>query len=82
MLPESYVLCGDDGAAVIALLGVDQWQAITSAATVSLEGRGSRFLFYRQRQRIKPDRLEQFLSEGLAMFDMFEKSTDGDLGHH
>ena len=82
LLPESYVLCGDDEAAVIALLGVDQWKAITSAATVSLEGRGSRFLFYRQRQRIKPDRLEQFLSEGLAMLDMFEKSADGNLGHH
>ena len=82
LLPESYVLCGDDEAALLALLGVDQWKAIASQATVSLEGRGGRFLFYRQRQRIKPDRLEQFLSEGLAMLDMFEKSADGNLGHH
>ena len=82
LLPESHVLCGDDEAAVLALFGVMQWKAITSQARGSLEARGGRFLYYRQRQRIKPDQLEQFLSEGLEMFAMFEKSADGNLGPH
>jgi hypothetical protein len=82
LLPESYVLCGDDEAAVVGLLGLDQWKAIASQAAVSLEGRGSRFLFYRQRQRIKPERLEQFLSEGLDVLQMFARSGDGNLGPH
>ena len=63
------------GAAEVKLVG-------ESAATVSLEGRGSRFLFYRQRQRIKPERLEPFLSEGLDLLEMFAKSGDGNLGSH
>ena len=74
LLPESYLLCGDDEAAVAALFGEDQWSVIRSQSIVSLEGRGDRFLFYRQRQRIDPDQLEQFLAEGLELFTLFAGS--------
>lgn len=70
LLPESYLLCGDDEAAVAALFGEDQWRVIGSQSTVSLEARGNRFLFYRQRQRVNPEQLEQFLAEGLELFTL------------
>ncbi|MEE3373407.1 MAG: hypothetical protein VX346_28985 [Planctomycetota bacterium] len=73
-LSETLVLRGTDEVAVRALFGEDQWRVIETLSPISCECRGDRFLFYRQRQRVRPDQLEQLLAEGLDLCKLFPSS--------
>ena len=72
---KSYLLRGDNEAAIRGLFNNELLNFIQSQQKISIEGSGNQIIFYRHRNRIKPEEVESFMEEGFQVFDQFLRST-------
>ena len=72
---KSYLLRGDNEAAIRGLFNNKLLNFIQSQQKISIEGSGNQMIFYRHRNRIKPEEVESFMEEGFQVFDQFLRST-------
>ena len=69
---DTYVLRGDDENAVRKSFHDQAVSYLINHKELSIEGRGNRLLYFRFGKSIKPGELNSFLSEGIAVFRLFE----------
>ena len=72
---KSYLLRGDNEAAIRGLFNNELLNFIQSQQKISIEGSGNQMIFYRHRNRIKPEEVESFMEEGFQVFDQFLRSA-------
>ena len=72
---KSYLLRGDNETAIRGLFNNELLNFIQSQQKISIEGSGNQIIFYRHRNRIKPEEVESFMEEGFQVFDQFLRST-------
>ena len=72
---KSYLLRGDNEAAIRGLFNNELLNFIQSQQKISIEGSGNQIIFYRHRNRIKPEEVESFMEEGFQVLDQFLRST-------
>ena len=48
---------------------------IQSQQKISIEGSGDQLIFYRNKNRVKPEEVESFMEEGFQVFGQFLRST-------
>ncbi len=69
---HTYVLKGDDDNAIRMSFHDQALAYFTKHTGMSIEARGDRLLYFRFGKLLKPEELNTFLSEGLAVFRLFE----------
>ena len=72
---KSYLLRGDNEAAIRGLFNNELLNFIQSQQKISIEGSGDQLIYYRHRNRVKPEEVESFMEEGFQVFDQFLRST-------
>ena len=72
---KSYLLRGDNEAAIRGLFNNELLNFIQSQQNISIEGSGDQLIFYRHKNRVKPEEVESFMEEGFQVFDQFLRST-------
>ena len=72
---KSYLLRGDNEAAIRGLFNNKLLNFIQSQQKISIEGSGDQLIFYRHKNRVKPEKVESFMEEGFQVFDQFLRST-------
>ena len=72
---KSYLLRGDDEAAIRGLFNNKLLNFIQSQQKISIEGSGDQLIFYRNKNRVKPEEVESFMEEGFQVFGQFLRST-------
>jgi hypothetical protein len=72
---KSYLLRGDNEAAIRGLFNNELLNFIQSQQKISIEGSSDQLIFYRHKNRVKPDEVESFMEEGFQVFDQFLRST-------
>ena len=72
---KSYLLRGDNEAAIRGLFNNELLNFIQSQQKISIEGSGDQLIFYRNKNRVKPEEVESFMEEGFQVFDQFLRST-------
>ena len=72
---KSYLLRGDNEAAIRGLFNNKLLNFIQSQQKISIEGSGDQLIFYRHKNRVKPEEVESFMEEGFQVFDQFLRST-------
>ena len=72
---KSYLLRGDNEAAIRGLFNNELLNFIQSQQKISIEGSGDKLIFYRHKNRVKPEEVESFMEEGFQVFDQFLRST-------
>ena len=72
---KSYLLRGDNEAAIRGLFNNELLNFIQSQKKISIEGSGNQLIFYRHKNRVKPEEVESFMEEGFQVFDQFLQST-------
>ena len=72
---KSYLLRGDNEAAIRGLFNNKLLNFIQSQQKISIEGSGDQLIFYRNKNRVKPEEVESFMEEGFQVFDQFLRST-------
>ena len=68
---KSYLLRGDNEAAIRGLFNNELLNFIQSQQNISIEGSGDQLIFYRHKNRVKPEEVESFMEEGFQVFDQF-----------
>jgi len=72
---KSYLLRGDNEAAIRGLFNYELLNFIQSQQKISIEGSGDQLIFYRHKNRVKPEEVESFMEEGFQVFGQFLRST-------
>jgi len=72
---KSYLLRGDNEAAIRGLFNNELLNFIQSQQKISIEGSGDQLIFYRHKNRVKPEEVESFMEEGFQVLDQFLRST-------
>jgi len=72
---KSYLLRGDNEAAIRGLFNNKLLNFIQSQQKISIEGSGDQLIFYRNKNRVKPEEVESFMEEGFQVFGQFLRST-------
>ena len=72
---KSYLLRGDNEAAIRGLFNNELLNFIQSQQKISIEGSGDQLVFYRHKNRVKPEEVESFMEEGFQVLDQFLRST-------
>jgi len=72
---KKYLLRGDDEASIRGLFNNALLNLIQSQQKISIEGSGDQLIFYRHRNRVKPEEVESFMEEGFQVFGQFLRST-------
>ena len=72
---KSYLLRGDNEAAIRGLFNNELLNFIQSQQKISIEGSGDQLIFYRNKNRVKPEEVESFMEEGFQVFGQFLRST-------
>ena len=72
---KSYLLRGDNEAAIRGLFNNELLNFIQSQQKISIEGSSDQLIFYRHKNRVKPEEVESFMEEGFQVFDQFLRST-------
>ena len=72
---KSYLLRGDNEAAIRGLFKNELLNFIQSQQKISIEGSSDQLIFYRHKNRVKPEEVESFMEEGFQVFDQFLRST-------
>ena len=72
---KSYLLRGDNETAIRGLFNNELLNFIQSQQKISIEGSGDQLIFYRHKNRVKPEEVESFMEEGFQVFDQFLRST-------
>ena len=72
---KSYLLRGDNEAVIRGLFNNELLNFIQSQQKISIEGSSDQLIFYRHKNRVKPEEVESFMEEGFQVFDQFLRST-------
>ena len=72
---KSYLLRGDDEVSIRGLFNNELLNFIQSQQKISIEGSGDQLIFYRNKNRVKPEEVESFMEEGFQVFGQFLRST-------
>jgi len=72
---KSYLLRGDNEAAIRGLFNNELLNFIQSQQKISIEGSSDQLIFYRHKNRVKPEEVESFMEEGFQVLDQFLRST-------
>ena len=72
---KSYLLRGDNEAAIRGLFNNELLNFIQSQQIISIEGSGDKLIFYRHKNRVKSEEVESFMEEGFQVFGQFLRST-------
>ena len=72
---KSYLLRGDNEAVIRGLFNNELLNFIQSQQKISIEGSSDQLIFYRHKNRVKPEEVESFMEEGFQGFDQFLRST-------
>ena len=72
---KSYFLRGDNEAEIRGLFNNKLLNFIQSQQKISVEGSGDQLIFYRHKNRVKPEEIQSFMDEGFQVFDQFLRST-------
>ena len=75
LFSKSYLLRGDNEAAIRGLFNNELLNFIESQQKISIEGSGDQLVFYRHKKRVKPEEVEEFMGEGFKVFELFLRST-------
>ena len=75
LFSKSYLLRGDNEAAIRGLFNNELLNFIESQQKISIEGSGDQLVFYRHKKRVKPEEVEEFMEEGFKVFELFLRST-------
>jgi len=75
LFSKSYLLRGDNEAAIRGLFNNELLNFIESQQKISIEGSGDQLVFYRHKKRVKPEEVEKFMEEGFKVFELFLRST-------
>ena len=72
---KSYLLRGDNEAVIRGLFNNELLNFIQSQQKISIEGSSDQLIFYRHKNRVKPEEVESFMEKGFQVFDQFLRST-------
>tara|TARA_A100001037_G_scaffold292775_1_gene308524 strand:- start:508 stop:1179 length:672 start_codon:yes stop_codon:yes gene_type:complete len=72
---KSYLLRGDNEVTIRGLFNNELLNFIQSQQKISIEGSGDQLIFYRHKNRLKPEEVESFMEEGFQVLDQFLRST-------
>lgn len=76
MFSKKYLLRGDDELAIRELFTGDVLRFYEQHPGLITEGSGNKLLFYRDKIVVKPDSIQSFLDEALAVRSLFQPTTE------
>lgn len=77
---KMFILQGPSELAIRELFQPELLSLLEQKKGVSLEGQGSRLVFYRHNNRSKPHQIRELMSEGFALFTLLRDSEPGEPG--
>lgn len=73
---KAFTVFGDAEPAIQQTMTLDRRAHLLALDKVTLEMDHGRLLFYRDRKRVKPDKLRAFIDEGIATYHRFARRDD------